>query len=256
MNECAVCGRTSDECQVNYCTMVKMYLCSKHKNQFRRHGRFIDPKEKLRTCEFCGVNSTKTTVHWCEQAMQYLCLKHRSQFVRLGYCMEQTKRDKNQYRMFDDHAEIILTDRDMNIIGKALIDLDDVEKCSKLKWYQTELMEHTRYVKAMCGEKRISLHRFILSYDGDMVVDHINRDGMDNRKSNLRIVSPSENSVNTRTRSLTGYKNVYKSHNRYTVRIIRNYQVVYNDNFDSIEEAVIARDRFLSEYNKAHNRCI
>ena len=52
------------------------------------------------------------------------------------------------------------------------------------------------------------------------VIDHINRDKLDNRRENLRVVSKSENAVNSpRCDNAKGY---YKSGNLWVVRVRRN----------------------------------
>jgi len=258
MRECEICHRTSDEVQIAYCTPAGKYLCSKHKNQFYRHGMFMSDERKILVCDVCGATNkeNRRNVTWCSKAQQYLCNKHRTQFVKLGYIKPQTKRDRNDYVLHDDYAEIIFRDQDQNVIDSAMIDLEDVEKCRPHKWMRTEMMGNSRYVKAIINGKNTGLHRFVLDYNGNMVVDHINRNGLDNRKSNLRIVTPSENSANSKTRSQTKEKNIYIKHNKYQVQIIRNYKNVYYESFDTLEEAVAARDSFLLEYNKQHNRVV
>jgi len=248
IRECAICHRTSEEVQVNYCTEQGMYLCSKHKNQFRRHGRITDGDKDNLACEICGTKDGK--IHWSSAAGRYLCNKHRSQFNRIGDFLERTKRDMNTIKIYDDHAEILFDGSD----DVAIIDLDDVERCSCHKWMITEMMGNTRYVKAIIDDVNTGLHRFILNAPEGSVVDHINRNGLDNRKANLRFVSTSENCVNSITRSATGEKNIYFHNNSYQVQIIRNYKPVFYNSYPTLEEAVIARDAFISKYNKVNNR--
>lgn len=43
---------------------------------------------------------------------------------------------------------------------------------------------------------KILLHKYLLNYEGDDVVDHINNNRLDNRKSNLRICTRAQNAKN------------------------------------------------------------
>lgn len=257
MLECEICHRTASDFQIQYCTKAQMYLCSKHKNQFLRHGCFCSDEKLPRTCEICGRTGNSRQVIWSSKADKYLCSKHAAQFNKYGRFLERTKRDINEYILHDDYAEIVFYAQDQKTIsGKAMIDLEDVERCRQHKWVITEMLGNTQYVRSTINKKNVSLHRFVLGYSGELFVDHINRNGLDNRKSNLRIVSYSENSTNSKTRSNTNEKNIYFKNNKYQVQIIRNYQNVYIKSFDTLGEAVAARDSFLSEYNKQNHRVV
>ncbi len=58
--------------------------------------------------------------------------------------------------------------------------------------------------------KRVLMHRFIMNAKKDQMIDHINRNTLDNRKTNLRFCSSTENHANQTIRSdnKSGYKGV------------------------------------------------
>lgn len=140
----------------------------------------------------------------------------------------------------------------------VIIDTEDVFDIMRYRWYtdKTKIKNHGLfYFKArMPDSKYISMHRFILkleSYDNKMVVDHINRNTLDNRKRNLRIVSISENIKNSRVsrRNKYGCKGVSydKQHKKYIAYISRGLDIRERYFFDTLE---VAKDKAKELYKK------
>ena len=72
-------------------------------------------------------------------------------------------------------------------------DLEDYDKIKDYCWYEDKT---TVYAKTrMPNNKYISMHRFVTNYEYDLV-DHINRNKLDNRKENLRNVTKRQNMLN------------------------------------------------------------
>ena len=71
------------------------------------------------------------------------------------------------------------------------------------------------------------------------VVDHINHDSLDNRRSNLRVATVQQNAQNMRVRSdnTSGYKGVYKSNEKYIAQIWIDGSHNYLGYFDTPELA-------------------
>lgn len=79
-----------------------------------------------------------------------------------------------------------------------IIDKEDFKKVIRYKWHFHKL----GYVESHNVEnKRVYIHRYITNAPKGKIVDHINRNKLDNRKSNLRICTQSENLRNASIRS-------------------------------------------------------
>jgi len=77
----------------------------------------------------------------------------------------------------------------------AIFDMEDFVKLRKCNW---KLRKDSKTFYLLNSRKGFA-HRYIMECPTQMQIDHINGDGLDNRKSNLRIVSNRENSRNRRT---------------------------------------------------------
>lgn len=90
------------------------------------------------------------------------------------------------------------------------------------------------------GTRPMLLHRWLLglrSHDG-RIGDHRNGDKLDNRRSNLRVVSPSESSANVSASGPSGYRGVYRARSgRWIARGKRDGRNVQLGTFDTIEQA-------------------
>lgn len=97
----------------------------------------------------------------------------------------------------------------------AKIDEEDFSRVSKYTWYVfvSGSQIYARTTVSLNGVRRgLFLHRFLLNPDETEIVDHINGNGLDNRRCNLRIVSRSVNARNwfNRPAPASGAHYVYK----------------------------------------------
>lgn len=85
------------------------------------------------------------------------------------------------------------------------------------------------------------LHREVLNVPKHLMVDHINGDRLDNRKSNLRLCTDKGNSRNKKAFS-GKYKGVHfaKGSNRWVAQITKNYKCHHLGCFKSEDEAALA----------------
>ena len=101
-----------------------------------------------------------------------------------------------------------------NGIGKfILVDDEDFEKIKQWKWQLSNRVYacRSKWLKPRKLNKQttVYMHRFILDFP-ELEVDHINRDKLDNRKCNLRLVSNQQSAFNRKPHkdSKSGYKGV------------------------------------------------
>lgn len=131
----------------------------------------------------------------------------------------------------------------------AIIDLDDYELINKYTWC-AKVAGRTYYAMTSTYNKNYksifsSMHRVILNPKKNEVVDHLNGNGLDNRKCNLRICSQQENLFNQQLRvdNTSGYKGVTwdKSNNKWLSQIQINKKNIKLGRFLNIEDAIKAR---------------
>ena len=186
-------------------------------------------------CDVCGVSDDDKKIRKIKGMC--LCPKHITQYYRYGRFLERTIYDKNDYEIHGNISEIIIRNKSCDEIARVIIDTEDLDKCLKYKW-SIKKSRNTNYAMTHIGDSKIFLHRFITEYYGNDDIDHINRDGLDNRKENLRIVSHSDN-VRNQSEKRKGIKKVPSG--KYQATITMNYKCIYLGTFDTYEDALNAR---------------
>ena len=138
----------------------------------------------------------------------------------------------------------------------AIVDAEDYERLNKYKWCISKT-SNTNYalrrirgkmVKGKRGKhKTILMHRFILNAPGHLVVDHINHNGLDNRKKNLRLCTQAQNLYNTlpRLNCTSQFKGVYwdKCRNLFAARLKHKGKRYFIGRFKNEIDAAKAYDK-------------
>ena len=132
------------------------------------------------------------------------------------------------------------------------IDDDDYEKINKWKWRTNEYGYAFRTAKRNGKKQILFLHREILGLKkGDgKIIDHKNRNTLDNRKCNLRICNRSQNRMNSKAKSIIGYKGVswHVSSKKWLARIEKNKTSIRIGMFNNPKDAAKAYDEKAIEF--------
>ena len=138
--------------------------------------------------------------------------------------------------------------------GFALVDDEDYEELSRYHW-QAKRRRHATYAcrgaRIDGRQTKINMHRQIMSAAADMEVDHVNHNGLDNQRSNLRLATRSQNMRNSRKRKGTSsrYKGVYwqKDRSAWRAQAYLNGKLIYLGTFRDEDDAARAYNDWLAE---------
>lgn len=132
------------------------------------------------------------------------------------------------------------------VSSEILVDEQDVDLLHAHAWC-LQRGGKTRYAASNFAGKKIYLHRLIFERMsgvplGRKEVDHCNRNGLDNRRENLRVATRSEQLRNTslNIRNKSGFRGVCAVGKRWRAYVHTDYRRVHLGYFDTAEEAAEA----------------
>lgn len=106
--------------------------------------------------------------------------------------------------------------------GVCVVDQEDVHLVCEYKW-RVQKTGDLRYASTNIGGQLIFMHRLLMNVSNtSMTVDHIDGNGLNNSRSNMRICSHAENMANRRVskNNKLGIKNVRLANTEYGPRFI------------------------------------
>lgn len=143
-----------------------------------------------------------------------------------------------------------------------LIDYEDLDKVKEHCWCN----DGRGYFVSHINRKRVSLHRLIMDCPKGKVVDHIHgsESRYDNRKSNLRIVTASQNAMNKKipSNNSSGTVGVYweEKCNKWRARIFAYGDKIdlgyYTNKDDAIKARREGEDKYFGEYSRHQSLCL
>ena len=158
---------------------------------------------------------------------------------------KRSRKNTNKFEIVGDVLKIT-TAKGQEILADA----EEVDKLSRYSW----CVSAQGYAVANIRGKVVKINRYILGLDNcnGKIVDHINRNKLDNRKVNLRFCTQKENARNMTVakNSKTQVLGVRKTkHGKYNVRIVADRKEHHIGNFETIEDAIVARQKAEIKYH-------
>lgn len=192
-----------------------------------RDNSTLPATESLRTCSIQGCEGMVKARGYCRKHYRRL-LKHGDPLIK------RTSKPVRPPIIHGNVANITLTQ------GKvAVIDLADLPSIGSFHWSYCACGYAARNVQG----KRVYLHRSIIPVPEGMEIDHVDGDKLNNRRSNIRICTPSQNGANRGKLSTntSGFKGVIRGRSKlrenWCARIWAQGRQIYIGTFETPEDA-------------------
>lgn len=155
---------------------------------------------------------------------------------------------------------IPLRNKSEKVLNFAIVDDEDYNVLSKFKWCRKQcknlIYAHGAYIAG--SQKHTLMHKMILWTPKGYCIDHIDGNGLNNRRSNLRIVTQKQNSWNHKKNSnnTSGFLNVFwrKNRNKWSALAQKDGKVYYNGLYVKKDDAKNAakelREKLFGKYNR------
>lgn len=178
-----------------------------------------------------------------------------------GCIHKDTYKDNNVYDLDGEYGKCII-----NNDAEFIFDLEDYDKIKKYTWHLSTngYVITTIYKRKTKEHKGMMLHRYLMNVQdipwNKCVIDHINGNIKDNRKLNLRVVTQSENGMNSKLskNNTSGVVGVVQQNNKWAAYIRYKTEQIYLGIFDTFEEAVKTRkeaeEKYFGEYSYDNSR--
>lgn len=193
----------------------------------------------MKVCKVCGRPLKEWETKKCGFGM---CAKHYHQMRDLGKITDASSRtmyDPNLIEVKEGYAEVVCYSKKGDIY-RVKISLEDIPLVSRYKWS----VMNQGYAITYCPNK-VFMHQLICPTAPHELVDHINRDKLDNRRNNLRALDKRGNACNSKLvnkTNETGVRGVSKTaSNKYVGRINFGHKTFHSRSYTLLEEAAYAR---------------
>lgn len=186
----------------------------------------------LKECSLDGCGKRAKARGFCQT--HYSCWRRHSQHI-----IDATFPPQNDFEFLSDGTvKIFLTQGEHTII-----DIEDFETVIPFRWHAGKYNCTTYAMRCIGRHKNEGMHVLLNATPSGLDTDHIDRDGRNNRRNNLRTATRAQNCQNRmRVKSLSGVTGVFQvGARRWQATIYANGQQIYLGSYPSKEQATQAR---------------
>lgn len=198
----------------------------------------INPKdENTKVCDVCGRRLLEGKAK--RKNGIDLCPKHYTQILQYGRVLDnnpRTTRDPNEYHILGEITVMDLYNHKSEVVARTIFDTEDLDRVKDIKWTLNSAgyVYNPRFIYR--GVKGVLMHSLIMETKDP--IDHKNHDTLNNRKSNLRIVTPTQNMMN---RECIGISKVAKTGKYYACIGFNGKNINLGSFYVTEDEAYFAR---------------
>lgn len=204
----------------------------------RQTDDYVKPNGKREAMWLCECNCEQHTVF---PAIGYQIRDGSTRScgcLALERLIEKCKK-YNEYSLTEEYGICFAS----NTGNQSFFSFEDYDKIKNFCWYEDA---STGYMKTKTKDNKfIFMHRLITDNKYG-IVDHINRNKLDNRRDNLRDATKQDNALNKDgviSTNTSGYTGVYfsKQHNKWVAQICVNDRIIYLGIFKDKNDAIFTR---------------
>jgi len=219
--------------------------CHAEQSEASQHACHAEPfaalEGKLREASHsaCRAEQSEASQSACH-AEPFAALEGKLREASHSACHAE-QREASGHRIQVEHRVISLTQ------GKfAIVDAADYDRLAEHKWYAHTNKARHFYAERKCRGGIIAMHRAILDVPPGLFCDHKNHNTLDNRRCNLRICTPAQNSYNRLPDAggTSRYKGVHwdKDRRKWQAGIRHKGRLIHLGYYDYEADAAIAYD--------------
>jgi hypothetical protein len=161
-------------------------------------------------------------------------------------------KSRNKFKHLPDGTTVIFLEQRDGASFNCYIDTEDFPLVAAYRWCAAQGWTSFYAYTNSQGTTR-AMHQLLMPSSDGRTPDHVDRDGLNNRRSNLRLATKSQQAWNwgllaNNTSGVAGV-HLHKKSRKWMARIAFNHKRIYLGSFSTLAEAAAARSQAVELYH-------